>query len=123
MVSFGVFQLAASWGRLKGLYLFRKRPTGYVFAAVMAGVACWWFFRVDRSIPDTEGGLAGAQLFAFMLLALIATTILTILVSSVIKARWGSSNSDDASERGLEALKKMTYLQAITRSLGKRGKG
>ncbi len=120
MVSFGVFQLAASRGRLKGLSLFRKRLTGYVFCAVMVGVACWWFFRIDRNIPDTEGAPAGGQLFALMLLALIATTVLTIIASSIIKARWGSREPYDASQRGLEALKKRTYLQQITRSLRKR---
>ena len=119
MVSFGVLQLAATWGRLYGLSFFRKRLSGYIFAAIMVGVACWWFYRVDRNIPDIGGGLSGPSLFGLLILAIIATLVLTIVIASILKARWGSS--DPGRVEGFEALKRTTYLKAIARRF--RGEG
>lgn len=114
MVSLGVLQLVAAWARLEGLSFFRRRYLGYIFAAVMVGVGCWWFFRVDRNIPDTEGGLSGPLLFIFLFVALIIAILFTLIISSAINARWSRSNPEGEQD-GFESLKRMTYLQAIKR--------
>lgn len=119
MVSLGVLQLVAAWGRLEGLSFFRRRYLGYIFAAVMVGVGYWWFFRVDRNIPDTAGGPSGPALFGYLIAALAITILLTLIISSVFKARWGRSNPEEGLE-GLETLKRMTYLQALKRGFRKK---
>ena len=114
MVSLGVLQLVAAWGRLEGLSFFRRRYLGYIFAAVMVGVGYWWFFRVDRNIPATAGGISGPTLFGYLIAALAITILLTLIISSAVKARWGRSNPEEGQD-GLETLKRMTYLQALKR--------
>lgn len=116
MVSLGVLQLVAAWGRLEGLSFFRKKYLGYIFAAVMIGVGYWLFFRVDRNIADTEGGLTGPLLFSLLFAALIIAILFTLIISSAINARWGRSDPKGEQD-GFEALKRMTYLQAIKRGL------
>lgn len=115
LVSIGVLQLVAAWGRLGGLSFFKRRYLGYIFAAVMIAVGYWWFFRVDRNIPDYEGGLAAGQLFVYSAAGVAIAVLLSLLVASAIKARWG--RSDPGEEKGLDALKRMTYLQALKRGL------
>jgi hypothetical protein len=116
MVSLGVLQLVAAWGRLEGLSFFRRRYLGYILAAVMVGFGYWLFFRVDRNIPDTEGGLSGPWLFSYLVAALAISILLTLIISSLVKARWGRSNPERGNA-GLEALKTMTYFQALKRGL------
>jgi len=115
-VSLGVLQLVAAWVRLDGLSFFRRRYLNYIFAAAMVGISYWWFFRVDRNIPDTAGGLSGPLLFSFLLAALALAIFLTLIISSAINARWGKSNPEDAKE-GFEALRSTTYFQAIKKGL------
>ncbi len=121
-ISLGVLQLVSAWGRLEGLSFFSRRYLGYIFAAVVIGAGyCWFFFRgIERNIPDYEGGLAGGQLLYYTIAGIAIAFLLTILVSSALKARWGRSHPEDSGE-GLEALRRMTYLQAIRRGLKRNG--
>ena len=116
MVSLGVLQLVAAWGRFEGLSFFRKRYLGYIFAIVMVGIGYWLFFRIDRNIPDFAGGLSGPPLFALLLAALVIAILFTLIISSAINARWGQS-APEGEQEGFEALKRMTYLQAIKKGL------
>ena len=116
IVSLGVLQLVTAWGRLDGLSFFRRRYLGYIFAVVVVGLGYWWFFRVDRNIPDTAGGPSGPALFGYLVAGVAASVLLTLIISSAVKARWGRSYLEEVPD-GLEALKRMTYLQAIKRGL------
>jgi len=114
MVSLGVLQLAAAWRRLGGLSLFfRRRCLGYIFAVVIIGAGYWLFFSEPRDIPDYAGGLGGSQQFIYTLAGIAIASLLTFSVSSALNARWGRSGTGD--EEGLDALKRMTYLQAVKR--------
>ena len=116
MVSLGVLQFGAAWGRLEGISFFPRRYLGYIFAAVMVCAGYWWFFRIDRNIPDTAGGISGPWLFAYLVAGLAIAIVLTLLVSSAVKARWGRPDSE-GEQRGLEVLKRMTFIQAIIRAV------
>ena len=116
MVSLGVLQLAAAWARLEGISFFRRRYLGYIFAAVMVGISYGWFFRVDRNLHDIDGGLAGPLQLGFIVAALALAIFLTLIISSAVNARRVRSNPE-GEEEGIEALKRMTYLQAIKRGL------
>jgi uncharacterized membrane protein len=116
MVSLGVLQFVAAWAKLEGISFFPKRYLGYIFAAVMVSGGYWWFFRIDRNIPDTAGGISGPWLFAYLVAGLAMAIVLTLLVSSAVKARWGRPDSE-GEQRGLEVLKRMTFIQAIIRAV------
>jgi len=115
-VSLGVFQLAASWVKLDGISFFPRRYLGYIFAAVMVSGGYGWFFGVDRNIADTAGGISGPFLFGYIFGALFLALVVTLLFSSAIKAQWGRPDSE-GEQRGLEVLKRMTFIQAINRDL------
>lgn len=116
MVSLGVLQFAAAWGRLEGISFFPRRYLGYIFAAVMVTGGYWLFFRIDRNVPDTAGGISGPWLFAYLVAGLAIAIVLTLLISSAVKARWGRPDSE-GEQRGLEVLKRMTFIQAIIRAV------
>ncbi len=114
MASLGVLQLAAAWRRLGGLSLFlRRRYLGYIFAVAIISGGYWLFFSEPRNIPDYAGGLGGSQLFIYTIAGIAIAGLLTLVVSSALNARWGHSSTGE--EEGLDALKSMTYLQAIKR--------
>ena len=116
MVSLGVLQFVAAWGRLEGISFFPRRYLGYMFAAVMVSGGYWWFFRIDRNVPDTAGGISGPWLFAYLVAALAIAIVFTLLIPSAVKARWGRPDSE-GEQRGLEVLKSMTFIQAISRAM------
>jgi hypothetical protein len=116
MLSLGVLQFVAAWVRLEGISFFPRRYLGYIFAAVMVSAGYWWFFRIDRNIPDTAGGISGPWLFAYLVAGLAMGIALTLLVSSAVKARWGRPDSE-GEQRGLEVLRRMTFIQAIIRAV------
>ncbi len=115
-VSLGVFQLAASWIKLEGISFFPRRYLGYIFAVVMVSVGYGWFFSVGRNIADTEGGISGPFLFGYLFGALFLALLVTLLFSSLVRARWGRPDSE-GEQRGLNVLKRMTFIQAISRDL------
>ncbi|MDY6916993.1 MAG: hypothetical protein SVP26_03465 [Chloroflexota bacterium] len=121
MVSVGVLQLVVAWRRLDGLSLFlRRRYLAYALSVLLIAAAYWLFFRHPRNIPDYAGGLAGAQLFIYTIAGIVAAVLATLIVSSALNARW--STPDPAGvEKGINALKRMTYFQALRRSFQKRG--
>lgn len=116
VVSLGVLQFVAAWGRLEGISFFPRRYLGYIFAAVMVSGGYWWFFRIDRNIADTAGGISGPWLFAYLVAALAIAIVFTLLISSAVKARWGRPDSE-GEQRGLEVLKRMTFIQAISKAM------
>jgi len=119
MVCVGVFQLVAAWRRLDGLsFFFGRRYLAYAFVIIIIGVGHWLFFREERIVPDYAGGLGGAQLFIYTMGGIAIAGIVTLVVSSALNARWRRLGTDNA--EGLDALKSLTYFQAIRNSF--RGK-
>lgn len=118
MLSLGVLQLVASYRRLRGLSFFRISFLGYAFATLVIIGGYFLFFSEPRNIPDYDGGLGGSQLFIYTIVGIAAAGIVTLIVSSVINAWWRDQHPGD--ERGLDVLRKMTYLQAIKRGFKQR---
>lgn len=107
----GVFQIAAAYGRLRGLLLFR-RPLVSVLAGLGLVVAgfLWFFLPGPRLIPDTEGGLDGnRQALLFFVSASVALGV-TLLVSSLVNRRMLRPRH---AMPGLDALRETTYVQAL----------
>jgi hypothetical protein len=114
MASCGVIQIAAAYSRLHGLMFFRRPLWGYVFAAVVTPLAFLWFFKSEnRNVP----GLEGSQQFGDFCLGFIAAVVFSALFSSLLRARDALHLGEGEAPEGLEALREMTYLQAIRRRL------
>ena len=113
--SFGVIQISASLGGLKGLLLFRSPYLSRGFGLAVALAAFVWFFVSEsRNINDNEGGLdANVQALTFFLGALSALVI-TLVVTSLTNAHM---TGDPSPEEGLEALKRTNYARGFRHSI------
>jgi len=124
--SLGVLQIAAARAGLKGLTFFKKPLPCYLFGAVaIVGAFVWFYATGDRGaeplvrINDGVKVFFGeTETFATFMGGAIGALVATILVSSVMNARIFSS-TDKGVPHGLDALKEMTFFQAITRRLRK----
>jgi len=113
-----VLQWAAARGRLKGLTFFNTRSGSYIFSAVMLGSSFAWFFlSEDRAQP----GLEGLQQFLLFGVAAAAALAVTLVLSSLIKGR--SLTPPSRVLPGLDALKQMTYFQALRTLKRRNGPG
>jgi hypothetical protein len=125
----GLLQMVAIRQRWTGLLFCRRWPLlSYVLGlAGLGGGYAWFFFSDDRNVP----GLEGWQLFSRFAVAAGAAVLVTLLASSALHARLneGTTARQDCSlspaseERGLEALRTLTYWQALTRWLRRTPRG
>ena len=112
----GVVQVAASYGDLRGLLLFRdNRLSMVVGVGLIAGSLLWFFWDGGRNLPDTNGGIAGASQFWLFVLGGFLALLFTYLATSITRFRRGPSV--DTTD-GLPSLRETTYVQAITNNLG-----
>ena len=119
----GALQIAVAHSKLLGLSFFSRRLLGYLFGIPMVVGSFWWFFASsDRNIlvlefPNFHTGM----MISCTALALLATFLLTLSVSSLVKANRLKVNGDI--EHGLEVLKQMTYFQIIRYLFRKKRQG
>ena len=126
--SLGVLQIAAARADLKGLTFFKRPLLCYLFGAVaIVGAFVWFYATGDRNaeplvrIDDGVKVFFGeTESFATFMAGASSALAATILVSSVVNAKI-SSSTDRGAPRGLDALRQMTFFQAITRGLRKGG--
>jgi len=126
--SLGVLQIAAARADLKGLTFFKRPLLCYAFSAVaIVGAFVWFYATGDRNaeplvrIDDGVKIFFGeTESFATFMAGASSALVATILVSSVVNAKI-SSSTDRGVLRGLDALRQMTFFQAITRRLRKGG--
>jgi len=114
VASCGVLQLAAVHSRLEGLSFFKKPLAGNLFGGLAIVGAFVWFFAIEnRNVP----GLEGSQQLGFFSLGAFLAIVFTLAVSSIVKAGMAPPQMESGRERGLDALKGMTYFQAIRRAV------
>jgi len=118
----GLLQLVAARQRWTGLLFCRRWPLlSYVLGlAGLGGGYAWFFCSDDRNVP----GLEGYQLFSRFAVSAVAALLVTLLVSSALHARRDEGAtagqkylSPANEERGLEALRTLTYGQILHRWL------
>lgn len=129
--SLGVLQIAAARAHLRGLTFFRKPLLCYLFGALaIVGAFVWFYATGDRNaeplirIDDGVKVFFGeAESFGTFMTGAIGALVATILLSSVLNAKMSEASKLSQNEipQGLDALKEMTFFQAIIRRLGKRG--
>ena len=113
----GVVQVAASYGRLNGLLIFKSLLVSRILGSVVAVSAFVWFFSTGtRNINDYEGGLDGPTQALFFFLGSSAGIVVTYAVSSLVNLRM--RGADPTPEAGLDALRDTSFARALGQSLG-----
>jgi hypothetical protein len=110
----GALQLAASINKLSKFSFFKRPLSGYIFAFIaIFGAFCWFFISKNRCVQGVEGVEAFLSLIGAALLSFIATAS----ISSVIhrKSEPPVREQGAQEEIGLDALRTMTYFQAVGR--------
>jgi hypothetical protein len=117
VASLGTLQIAAAYAQLKGLSFFNRPVIGCIIGSLALVLAFSWFFASDDRIglPIIEG----FEQFYLFLCGMATAILITLILSSIIKSR--KISYGEVEEEGLEALKNITYLQAISRYFRKRG--
>lgn len=120
--SIGVLQIAVTYAGINGLSLFKRPLVNYIFGAlaIVGGVALF-YAASDRTaeplIALHEGGkwfFGERETLTAFIAGALTGLVSTILISSLRKGAI-SINHQKMPPQGLEALKDMTWLQAIGR--------
>jgi hypothetical protein len=120
--SIGVLQIAVTRAGINGLSIFRRPLVNYIFGALaIVGGFALFYATGDRTaeplITIHDGGkwfFGERETFAVFMAGSLIGLIFTLLVSSLRK-RAISINKPEVPPQGLDALKEMTWLQAIVR--------
>jgi hypothetical protein len=130
LAGIGLMQAAAAYNGLRGLLLFpyqafnsplrvwpsglrlrQKFSWGYVFAAVTVGPAMVDFFFWNRR--NATGIIEGPEQAGLFFLSMVISLIFTLVFGSLVN-HWRLRHNH-AQGRGLEALKEITWAQALWR--------
>ncbi len=117
--SMGLYQVASIHSNLKGLWFFPWPKVQYVFGfLLMIGGFLWFFMSENRNIQHVT---EGAQQLYLFLCAIVASYIVTAIISSLVQAKVKKQNGADVIGKqhtiGVETLKTTTVLGGILRSL------
>lgn len=129
IASVGVLQLMATVTQRKGLLFFNRKALAYLFSFLAIGGSFGWFFGwgdpMDMAMRQTgdaamrQTGLEGAQQFLYFNMAVFAALVVTLIVSSLLRARW--KGQPGGSSQGLDALKERSYFEAVKHSFRSKG--
>jgi hypothetical protein len=121
IASVGVLQLIATINQRKGLLFFNRKALAYLFSFLAIGGSFGWFFGwgdpMDMAMRQTgdaamrQTGLEWAQQFLYFCMATFAALVVTLIVSSLRRARW--KGHPGGSSQGLDALKERSYFEAV----------
>ncbi len=112
----GVIQLAALHARWFKLLFFQEKAAVYVLSAILVllplGLLFTWNYR------NHTGVVQGAEQAGMFMLGLTLSVLYTLLLSSLINHSDGNSGSEH--KEGLEALRDLTFYEALRRLLGRK---
>ena len=110
----GAMQVSASVSKLSKFSFFKRPTCGYIFASILIlGALCWFFISKNRCVQGVEG----VEAFLSLIGAAFLSFIVTAYISSVIhrKSEPPARGEGAQEEIGLDALRTMTYFQALGR--------
>jgi len=121
IASFGVYQIASSHAKLKGLWFFRHPKVQYIFGVlVILGAFAWFYTDENRNWQHT---VEGAQQLLLFLAAILLAYVITAILASIIQARAIFRRENPTMgkqyEKGMETLKTTTVFGGILSSLRK----
>jgi len=115
----GALQLAASINKLSAFSFFKRPTSGYLFAVItIFGALCWFFLSKNRCVQGVEGVEAFLLLIGTALLAFLVTASISSLINR--KSEPPRREQESQEEIGLDALRTMTYFQAVGRHFRER---
>lgn len=109
IASVGVIQAAVAYNGLKGISFFSYRISAYLFMLLTTGPAMAGFFTWNDR--NATGVIEGREQFFFFMLAIVTAIGFTLVLASLLK-HWSLRGNDVASD-SFEALKEVTFFQAI----------
>lgn len=109
IASVGVIQAAVAYNGFKGVSLFYYKVSAYLFALfTTVPVLISFFYWNERNLT---GIIEGREQFYLFMLAIVAAIGFTLVMSSLLKHR--SLRKNDIQHDGFEALKEVTFFQAL----------
>ena len=112
----GVLQLVSLWNGLIFLSFANRLIVNLPLSVVMIiGPFIWFFVSENRNVPDTSTGLDGNQQAMLFIAGSLAGLIFTLLITSLRGTN--PCNKCEHSPRGLDTLRKTTYLRALVLTL------
>lgn len=82
---------------------------------MVLGAFLWFFLSANRNVGDI---VEGSQQFKLFLAAGFSSIVITFVVSSLVRhSDFQQNQTPSQLGYGVEALKKMTFFQAFTRSI------
>lgn len=124
IASLGMYQIVATHAKLEGLWFFRQPIVQYIFGALaIIGAFCWFFTSKERNIQHR---VEGSQQLGLFLGSIVASYVVTAILSSIIQARVNSQGQKPREGKqhdlGIETLKTTTVFGGIASSLRKERK-
>ncbi|MBI4294730.1 MAG: hypothetical protein HY669_01015 [Chloroflexi bacterium] len=115
IAALGVIQAACARSGRRGLMFFGNVALCYLFCALAVIGAFWWFFSTgDRTLLNPR--IEGSGLFFGFSTGMILAVATTFFISSFVNADRLAVGPSQPS--GLDALREMTFFQAVVRCLG-----
>jgi hypothetical protein len=116
VAAFGVLQIAASLGGLRGLLIFGSAVVARLLGFGLALAAAFWFFGTeDRNVSDHLGGLSSNEVALAFFMGSLTAWLLTVVITSVTNAR--TYRGGPSPRFGLHALQDSTYLRAVAQNI------
>ena len=120
--SIGILQIAVTYAGINGLSLFKRPLVNYIFGALaIVGGFALFYATADRTaeplITIHEGGkwFFGERETLVAFIAGASTGLVSTILVTSLRKRASSMNYQKVPPQGLDALKEMTWLQAIGR--------
>jgi hypothetical protein len=117
----GVLQLAAIHNNLKKLLFFKRKVYGYILSAVIILPALVIFFTWNYR--NATGIVQGSEQAGLFMLAMVLAVIFTLVLSSLLNHTRSNppvSKTTASKKEGLDALRELTYFQALGRLFSRR---
>jgi hypothetical protein len=108
LTGLGVFQAAAVYNNLRGLMYFKNKTITIILACILVLPALWYFGTWNQHNPT--GVIEGSQQAGFFFLSMLIALIATLILSSIINR---NLRRPGASSAGLEALREATFFQVL----------
>ena len=107
--SVGVIQAAVAYNGFRGISFFNRKIYGYLFMVFTLGPVLVAFFAWNER--NITGVIEGREQFYLFILAIVAAIGFTLVLSSLLK-HW-SLRTNNVRHDGFEALKEVTFFQAL----------
>ncbi|MCJ7769003.1 MAG: hypothetical protein MUO92_00795 [Dehalococcoidales bacterium] len=109
IASVGVIQAAVAYNGFRGISFFSRKIYGYLLMVFTLGPVLVAFFAWNER--NITGVIEGREQFYLFMLAIVTAIGFTLVLSSLLK-HW-SLRTNNVQHDGFEALKEITFFQAL----------